>query len=427
MLHLWVFETVLYNLFLFFRGVDLGKFNSCVFILGDAVGSLMVFHAVCKNGIDVSISKLHSSIGSVEDFPDRTRRACEGLQQLSEQHVIFSSYLEGAFALDINIPKMPLSEIKNALAFEIQRQIPLPLDTLAWTYRIVGGEKNQILVRIFAVRDELWKKTLSAIVDSGIKIDFYMHPLLDEHYAGMIVAEDATQFFQFLMKDFAEDKISSEVLEAISDKFLEGFHFNSDFSARDAGSQLAKVLSCIIFRSKNPLKELMLFDLPLSLKPVRFKFLKISFIMLIILNILLVGILFLRYASDARRHLFELRNEKAKIEAELQKIEKEESENKNLEDFMKEISEADPGDNEVVLALLSLSKNLPSDMWITSFNLKGREIYLSVSSSNEKTAQSELAKLTQLSEFSSLSIRNTRRDKDGTIAIYLKLTHNKVK
>ena len=165
----------------------------------------MAFNAVHESGNRIRITNQHSSSGSPEDLSERIRMAYNELSPSSEHHIILSSFMEGAFALDLKVPKMPLSEVRNALVFEIQRQIPLHLDTLAWNYRIIGREANHLLIRIFFVKDEVWKKTLSAIMDSGIKIDSYMHPLLCEHGANGIPAEDATGLFQELTRNFASD------------------------------------------------------------------------------------------------------------------------------------------------------------------------------------------------------------------------------
>jgi len=170
-----------------------------------------------------------------------------------------------------------------------------------------------------------------------------------------------------------------------------------------------------------------LFPLPQSLEPVRFRFLKTAFIFLVVANVLLALLLCASHSADSRRRLSVLKEEKSRIDAELFKIAQEEARNRELDEFMKRMSGTDPGDAEIVAALLSLTRNLPSHIRISNFSSRAREIDLSISTNNDKGVQADLSKLNSLPEFSKVSIKNTRRDRDGSLTVYLKLTHNKGK
>ncbi|HRR06686.1 MAG TPA: hypothetical protein P5105_05330 [Victivallales bacterium] len=383
-------------------------------------------YAFQLNGKDnIVIDRYCKNSGPQTDLPVRIQAAYKELNPSSEQLIFFSSYLDGAFCLNIKIPKMPLSEIKNALTFEMQRQIPLPVETLKWNFKVIATHENSLSLKIFLVKEEVWNKVISYLIDSNIKIDYFISPLfLLEHFTE-ISSEEFTDFFQYLMIDFSSGINDNDKAEKIKDIILKNYHFQKKEVEEDSGIFVAKLIASVIFGTKIPIRNLHLFELPSDLKPIRFRALKLSFLLLVILNLLLGFLLLFRYSLDARKKLGELKTEKRKIYTELQKIEREDRGNKSFDDFIAKISELDPGESEILPALVVLAKELPSSAWITSFSSRGREIDISISTIDETVIQSTLSKLSQSGEFSNVSVRNTRRNRDNSVTLYLKLTHNK--
>ncbi len=380
-----------------------------------------------KSDKEMVVIRKASSQGSWEDLPARLMRSYTEMNPSAEQTIVVSANLEGSFCVEIRIPKMPSHEIKNALSFELQRQIPVPLENLIWSYRITEHLPNQHLVRVFAVKEEVWNKALSAILESGIRLDALVHPAFLMDSGESLTMDAINHFSEEAMADFSLEQSSSPVVEKVKESVLGETHFSEDMGGRDFGGLVCRMLACQTMGMRRGGSSMSLFPLPQSLRPVRFRFLKTSFIFLAVANVLLALLLCARHSADSRRRLSELKVEKSRIDAELFKIAQEEARNRDLDEFMKRMSDTDPGDAEIVAALLSLTRNLPSHIWISNFSSRAREIDLSISTNNDKGVQADLSKLNSLPEFSNVSIKNTRRDKDGSLTVYLKLTHNKGK
>ncbi len=395
--------------------------KECLVITKDKNFSLRAVVARRKSDTEISIIRTASSLGTLEDLPARISKVYSDLNPSEDHTVIIGTRLEGAFNVDIKTPKMPVNEIRNALSFELQRQIPLPIDSLAWCYRICSTSESSNLIRIFAVKADVWNNIVSILVQSGIKFDAFIYPAFCEDTGTDKYLDDLNHAYDELFDDF-----SRECPEQFSGLLsCSGTVFSGEELASDCGTLLCKSLCHHVLLGGFPSRVLSPLEVPASLRPVRFKFLKNSFMVFLLVNALLALVLCMRYSSDARRRMNELKAERTKANAEIFKIAQEDSQNRDIDELITKMEETDPGNPDIVMALLSLTQNIPPQLYASTFNAKGSEIELTLSSRKEEGVQSEASKLNSISDFSNVSIKNTRRDRDGSVTVYLKLTHNR--
>ncbi len=404
----------------------ISKIKECVIIMWDGNFSVRAFCARKKSAKEILVLKTFSSSGTWENLASRLSAVRAEFNPSAEQVVILGGNLDGAFNVDLKIPKIPAHEIRNALSFELQRQLPLPVESLLWCYRISENLENSYRMRVFAVREEFWNKVLTVLLESGIKFDAFIHPAFCEDSSAEFDLDAVNHFYEKLMQDFSKEVPVFPSSTATSFFAASELKFNDDGAKQlDCGAFACRALFAHVLVHDVLRRIMSPFQVPQSLRPVRFKFLKISFLMLLLINILFAVTLCVRHANDARHRFGELKRENTKINAELLKIAQEDMLSKDMDTFMKRISGVDIGETDMVGALLSLTKNLPSYIWISAFNARGNDIELTILTRNENGVQAELSKLNSLPDFSNVSIKNTRRDRDGSLAVYLKLTYEK--
>lgn len=66
---------------------------------------------------------------------------------------------------DIVMPAIGKDQLKNALAFELRKQTPIPTDKLLWGYRLLpkASDQQKQGVRLFYVREEQWRKWMNIL------------------------------------------------------------------------------------------------------------------------------------------------------------------------------------------------------------------------------------------------------------------------
>lgn len=103
---------------------------------------------------------------------------------------------------DVTLPAaLSGGELRSALAFELHKQTPLPLDKLTWGYRVLqkgnAAKGVQQRIRLFYVRNENWDGWLKAIgglhhVDAMLPAPAALDPLLaDQTFTAISEGDDA--------------------------------------------------------------------------------------------------------------------------------------------------------------------------------------------------------------------------------------------
>jgi len=82
--------------------------------------------------------------------------------------VIVSLPGRGLLLRQLNIPKVPPKKLKDILKYEVQQQIPFPLEVVEWKYQILGEEGVNLNILLSAIKKELVNEYIGNITGFGI-------------------------------------------------------------------------------------------------------------------------------------------------------------------------------------------------------------------------------------------------------------------
>jgi len=365
----------------------------------------------------------------IPDFSDRLLEVFNRLAPGENHTIILASRFEGAICMDLNLPNLPHAEMEKALSFELPRHIPVPVEEIVWSYRITGnvheeGKSSSLAkVRIMAVSRKSWDSAVAEIVDSGIKADSATHPFMvfntlpDNPEFILDDPNELLKLFPGMPEDVSHDSMH------LSGKFsgLEGF---LDYSpVQKTGLLVCLLIGEFIINGTASPENIKIAALPDTVRPQRFRLVRYSVAALLIVVLLLGTVLLARNWWDARTRYGRIIAEKQRINAKINEFKQERLKNKKIDELIKKIDETEPGNNEMIQCLFTLSQKLPPSMWITMFSTRDDEMDLTICTMKDQSAQSDLSALNNIPIFSNFSIRSTRRDSDGTLTIFVHIVY----
>lgn len=74
----------------------------------------------------------------------------------------------GLLIRQLSLPKVPAKKLKDILKYEVQQQIPFPLEVVEWKYQVLGEEGANLNLLLSAIKRELVNDYLSQIMGIGI-------------------------------------------------------------------------------------------------------------------------------------------------------------------------------------------------------------------------------------------------------------------
>ncbi|MBR4125186.1 MAG: hypothetical protein IKR13_03200, partial [Victivallales bacterium] len=113
--------------------------------------------------------------------------ALRALQADDSIFIVAGGSGQGWGMADVKAPALKQEDLRNALAFELRKQTPMPLDQLRWGYRVLPGEDKQDQrkrVRLFFVKNDYWTSWMKAIdglhhLDALLPAPVALDPILD--------------------------------------------------------------------------------------------------------------------------------------------------------------------------------------------------------------------------------------------------------
>jgi len=403
------------------------KNQNCTVIYWDRDKDIFGAEISAAEGGKMIVRQTVFSDPGIPSFSARLLHVCDTLSPGENHRIILASRFEEAICIELNLPKLPQAEMQKALGFELPRHIPVSIEGITWTYRIIGempGEtKNSTLskVRILAVSRKSWDSAVAEITGSEIKADAVTHPLM--------VFNSLPDNPEFMLDDPDEllklfpGGVGAAKDGGLNAKFagLEGF---GNLSAKHkAGLLVSLLIGEFILREAAAPESLNIAPLPDTMRPRRFRASRYSAAALFILVLLLGTVLIARSWWDARARYCRIIVEKQRIVSKINEFKQEGAKNKKIDELIRKIDGTEPGNSEIIQCLQALSQKLPSSMWITMFSTKDDDIDLTICTMKDKDAQADLSKLSGIPVFSSFSIRSTRRDSDGTLTIFVHIVY----
>ncbi len=93
------------------------------------------------------------------------------IKEAGATHIIISLPGRGVLVRFISLPLVASGKIESMLQYEVQHQLPFPLDAVVWSYQILSQEEK-INLLVGAVKKDLVNNLLNLFADLRVEIDF---------------------------------------------------------------------------------------------------------------------------------------------------------------------------------------------------------------------------------------------------------------
>ncbi len=93
------------------------------------------------------------------------------VKRTAATRIILSLPGRGVLIRFISLPPVELHKIKSMLQYEVQHQLPFPLDAVVWSYQILS-QKEKINLLVGAVKKEMVNNLLALFTDLRVEINF---------------------------------------------------------------------------------------------------------------------------------------------------------------------------------------------------------------------------------------------------------------
>ena len=128
--------------------------------------------AKTARGVGIASLSLSPISASSEDREKVWRKTIQALiKEIGATHIVISLPGRGVLVRFISLPLVASGKIESMLQYEVQHQLPFPLDAVVWSYQVLSQEEK-INLLIGAVKKELVNNLLTLFTDLGVEIDF---------------------------------------------------------------------------------------------------------------------------------------------------------------------------------------------------------------------------------------------------------------
>jgi type IV pilus assembly protein PilM len=101
------------------------------------------------------------------------------IKKLPAKYFYVSIPGRGVLIRSLSVPKVPIKKLKDILKYEIQQQIPFPLEVVVWKYQVLEETEQNYNVLLGAIKREILSEHIGKIVSLGIEPYF----LDTDHFA----------------------------------------------------------------------------------------------------------------------------------------------------------------------------------------------------------------------------------------------------
>ncbi|MBN1863792.1 MAG: hypothetical protein JW808_02705 [Victivallales bacterium] len=409
--------------------------HECVSIYWTPDGSVHgVRAAKSKTKLEVAGSTV--AHGVKEELFHTASGAISVLTTPSTQLIVAGGNIPGSVCFDLSVPPMNDSDIRQAIHYELPRQVPCNPSEMVFGYRIIRagsvGEGSKMLLRIFAILKADWNALITELSAAGIRIDAFMHPyqLVDP-----LLSEQEVFYMPDIDPDFMYSKdadsgirqmvkmeVKSLDISPSPDTVCKALNFSTPetIAQKDLGRFMpAMILAAYAlgpdFADKRNTRVL----LPPEIVPERFRMLKMSFFILLAVFVLMLLSLGARHWWDSWSRMQSLLAEKNKVVKQIKEIREQNSRMAELDQAIVKLAESESGISSPAAYLHELSKIIPKDAWVIHVSTRGNAMDISLRASSDKRS----AILPSLNNSNLFKAKNsyTRRNSDGSENIYINL------
>ncbi len=95
----------------------------------------------------------------------------EFIKSLNVKRAAVSLPGRGILVRVITVPKVPLGKLRDILKFEIQQQIPFPIEVVSWAYQIIAETEKSFQVLLCAAKRDLINDYIAHLVPFGLVLE----------------------------------------------------------------------------------------------------------------------------------------------------------------------------------------------------------------------------------------------------------------
>lgn len=411
------------------------EYQECIALFWTRTGSVYGTRVHVKNH-KLSIVETASAESESGNFTTAFSQVSEQLLQPTTNLIIAGGSIAGSVCFDILIPQMSLSDVKQAIQYELPRHMPCDPMEVTYGYRIIEKPeeegKSKLLIRVYAVLKKDWNELITEFTSSEVKIDVFISPNLvldplledvnelfipdiDEDF--IHTREDDSPMRQMIQIDEEIDK-KSNIPDSTS--LLEKLNYESpSVEITESLDHYIAPLILAAYGLSSDFREShkQMVPMPKEMVPERFRRLKISFFMFLITCVLMIMALGIRSWWDSWTKLQSLKEENQLVNEKLKKLKNTNSRLIYIDELITELQGAEIGNDEIAKSLYLLSKIIPKTMWLSHYSTRGSSMDLSVRAPAGQ--QSKLVSILNKTGIFKVKNSYTRRNSDGTENIYV--------
>ena len=356
--------------------------------------------------------------------------ALNSLNVRSCNRIVVTAQIEQSGIFELRMPKLNHEDLKHAVEHELVKYVPLPLEDIVWSCRVVPDENDESenhlnRVRVVFMLWDNWTKFISEFQIRELHIDSFINPFMavDPFGAGKDVAlpeiDDKHVFLSDaggLRKMCSAENIrqNTEQQKRISECFV----WNEEIPEKDDYYICMLVARYVMNGDYDQYEKKLALPLPQGLMPRRNKLLKWFTVVNGIAALLCLGLLLYQAREKVYCVYVEQRNAISLIETKIRNVQKQNAVSKKNEKLYKKIEGAVPVSLNPLRIMAFLAQKLPKYIWIRSYNMSSEKIHLSLTSS--KDPGNLMSALRNGKLYNIENIRKSRRY-DGTYYLYLVL------
>ena len=358
----------------------------------------------------------------------------------TETHLMLAGCdLSGSVSFDINIPKMSVSDMRQAISYELPRHIPCDPMDVVFGYRVISPKDDvpaaKRTVRILVVMKKQWNELLSELTGSGIKIDAFITPFLAidplfENYEDVCFSDSETTISFSSSSEYPGRRIivkdsggNSEPIDYKENIKKMGFAWGElpPVIKKDPESYFSGLLiSAYGVSPEFALDKSSLVKLPSELFPERYRTLRTSFFAIIGAIIFLVLMLVGRFWWESVTRYNKIKDEITQVNIKTRKVQSSQTRLKAKTDLINDITEKKKGNPEIVTCLYKITQELSKDIWLSHF--QSRDHAVDISFRYTKSGLT-LPNFNKTGIFNTITSSSRSNPRDGSKTEYVRLEY----
>lgn len=356
--------------------------------------------------------------------------ALDSLNASSCNRIVVTAQIEQSGIFELWMPKLGHEDLRHAVEHELSKYIPLPLEDIVWSCRVVPGhneesENHLNRVRVVFMKRENWTKFISELQIRQLHIDSFINPFMavapfaegedvalpgiDSEYVFLSSTDGLSKmgFDENIMPNTGQQK-----------QIAERFVWNDELAEKEDYFICMLVASYVMSGDYDQYERKLALPLPQGLIPQRNKLLKWFTVVNGIAALLCLGLLLYQAREKVYCVYVEQRNAISLLETKIRNVQKQNAESKKNEKIYKKIEDSVPVNLNPLRVMAFLAQKLPKYIWIRSYNMTSDKIHLSLTSSKDPGNL-----MTSLRNGELYNIENIRKSRryDGTYYLYLVL------